>query len=60
MSVSRRGSESVGGREGEFPSRLCTVRMEPNEGLRFLNHKIMTGAKVKSQILNPPSYPCAP
>ena len=37
-------------REGRdrIPSRLCTVSMEPDVGLKPMNHEIMTHAKTKS------------
>ena len=46
------------GRE-RIPSRLCIVSEESNSGLKPTNHKIMTWAEIKSQILNqqPPRLP---
>ena len=43
-----------------IPSRLCTVSMEPDAGLKPMKYEIMTWAKVKSWRLNRLSYPGAP
>ena len=43
-----------------IPSRLCSVRAEPNVGLEHTNREIMTSAKIKSQMLDQLSHPGAP
>ena len=55
--VSGGGAER--GRE-RIPGRLHTVSAEPNVGLELRNCKIMTEAKIKSQVLNQLSHPGAP
>ena len=55
--ASRGGTER--GRD-RIPSRLRTVREEPNAGLELTNREIMTCAKIKSQRLNRLSHPGAP
>ena len=55
----RRGRRRESGREWEgvrIPSRLCTVSTEPHP----TNHKIMTWAETKSQMLNRLSHPGTP
>ena len=52
-----RGTER--GKE-RIPSRLCSVRADPNVGLEHTNREIMTGAKIKSQMLDRLSHPGAP
>ena len=47
------------GRE-RIPSRVYTVITEPDAGLDFMSHKIMTGAEIKSQMLNWQSHPASP
>ena len=61
----KRESASGGGavREGErerIPSRLRADSAEPDAGLSLTNREIMTGAKVKSWLLNGLSHPGAP
>ena len=53
----RRGRER--GRQ-RIPSRLCAVSAEPNVGLEFTSHEIMTWAKTKSETLNQLSHPGTP
>ena len=49
----RRDRESQAEREGErMPSGLHTVSVEPDVGLKPMNHAIMTWAVIKSQMLN--------
>ena len=47
------------GRE-RIQSRLHTISMEPDEGLKLLSHEVMTRAETKSQMLNQLSHPGAP
>ena len=51
---------SVGGAERgkRIPSRLCAVSTEPDTGRDLMNLEIMTGGKIKSQMLNRMSHPC--
>ena len=53
----RRGREREGERQSQAGSRLST---EPDVGLDLMNHEIMTGAKIKSLALKPPTHPGAP
>ena len=43
-----------------IPSRLPAVGTEPDSGLDVANHEIMTGAEIKSHMLNRLSHPGAP
>ena len=43
-----------------IPSRLWAVSAEPPEGLKLMNHEIMMGAEIKSQVLNQLSHPGSP
>ena len=46
-------SRGAAEKEGErMPGRLCAVSMEPDMGLKFMNHEIMTSADIKSWTLN--------
>ena len=43
MGVHKHASRGGAEREGErIPSRLCTVSVEPDAGLKPVNHEIMT------------------
>ena len=53
---SREGAE----KEGETESQNPTDRAEPDAGLKFVNHEIMTLAEIKSRTLNRLSHPGAP
>ena len=52
--ANRGGAEREGDR---IPSRLHAVSTEPDAGLEFMNHEIMTWAKTKSRALNQLSHP---
>ena len=39
-------------RRQRIPNRLCVVSAEPNMGLKFTHHEIMTEAEIKSWTLN--------
>ena len=54
----RGGAEREG--EKETPSRLRAISAEPDAGLKFSNHEIMTCAEIKGQILNGRSHPGTP
>ena len=57
-----REHEQEGGREREgerIPSRLHSVRPEPDVGLDLTNHEIMTRAEIKSRMVNQLSHPGA-
>ena len=41
-------------------SRLCADRAEPDRGLKFMNHEIMTWTEIKSWTLNQLSHPGVP
>ena len=43
-----------------IPSGIRAVSAEPGVGLKLMNCEIMTGAKIKSQLLNQLSPPGAP
>ena len=43
-------TEIGGQREEIIPTRLCTVSVEPNVGLKPMNYEVMTWAEVKSDI----------
>ena len=43
-----------------IPTRLCTVRTEPEVGLELTDHKIMSRAEIKSWTFNRLSPPGAP
>ena len=47
---SKQGMGRERGRE-RIPSRLHAVSTEPDAGLKFMNHEIMTRAKTKSWML---------
>ena len=48
-------------KEGErIPSRLRTIRAEPDTGLELMNREIVTSAEIKSPKLNRLSHPDAP
>ena len=55
--MSRGGAERGGDR---IPSKLCAASTEPDAGLEFVNHEIMTEAEIKSQMFNQLSHPGAP
>ena len=59
MCTSRGGTERERERE-RIPSRLSTVSMEAMVGLELMNCEIMTGAEIKSRMLNRLSHPGAP
>ena len=61
--MSRGGAEREGERERErerAPSRFHAASRQPNSGLPLANCEIMTGAKIKTQMLNRLSHPGAP
>ena len=49
-----------GRRRERVPSRLHTVSVEPDMGLKLTNCEITTSAKIESQILNRLSHPGTP
>ena len=58
MSTSGRWAERERERERErIPSRLHAVSTEPNAGVSFMNHEIMSWAKTKNLTFNQLSHP---
>ena len=61
--IERVGKNRQKGRK-RTPSRLHAVSTEPDVGLKLLNQlmnrEIVTGAAIKSQVLNPLSHPDVP
>ena len=45
------------GQRERLPSRLCTIRAEPDAGLEPMNREMVTWVKIKSQTLNRLSRP---
>ena len=43
-----------------MPSRLCTGCAEPDVGLELTNRELVTGAEIKSRMLNLLSHPGTP
>ena len=58
MRVHAQGRNRERGRE-RIPSRLPAVSAEPDLGLDFMNHEIMTCAEIKNWTLHQLSYPGA-
>ena len=52
----RRGRETERGRE-RIPSRLSTVRAEPDAGLEFMDREITTRAEIKESDAYPTGAP---